>query len=90
MDKDRPSLDVLDAGRPGHVVQRHPHAPYLRAADLPVGEVLVPRDRLVRPAPLQDEVGVEEGGALRTHQLRHGCCGGRVLCIGFFVPRLQG
>ena len=39
----------------------------------------MPRDRLVRPASLQDEVRVEESGALGAHQGRHGARGGGVL-----------
>ena len=86
--KDPSSLDVLDAGRPGHVVQRHPHAADLGAAHLPVGQVLVPRDRLVRAAPLQDEVRVEEARARRSHQLRHRPRRGRVLFTRLKVARI--
>ena len=86
--KDPSSLDVLDAGRPWHVVQRHPHAADLGAAHLPIGQVLVPRDRLARAASLQDEVRVEEARARRSHQLRHRSRRGRVLFTRLKVARI--
>mmetsp|Transcript_71777 Transcript_71777/g.232427 ORF Transcript_71777/g.232427 Transcript_71777/m.232427 type:complete len:413 (+) Transcript_71777:227-1465(+) len=62
--------EVADAGAQWHIVQGDPHRADLVPIDLPVRQVLVPRDGLLGPAPLQDGVHVEERRRARAHEFR--------------------
>jgi hypothetical protein len=60
--------DELDRRLAGDRVDRHPHAAGLRALDVVVRLVLVPRRPLARAGFLDEQVVVEETDAARAHQ----------------------